>query len=106
MPVIHYDIETRSALNLRVAGVHRYASDSTTEILCIAFTVDDDPAVDIWVPSSGEPIPKVFIEAERDASYSTASHNDQFERTIERLILHPRYGWPLIPLERRRCSMG
>jgi len=102
MPTIFWDIETRSTVNLKIAGAFRYASDPTTEVLCVGYAVNDSP-VSIWVPD--QPIPEPFIEAARDPSYLIVAHNDQFERTIERLILHPRYGWPLIPVERRRCSM-
>jgi DNA polymerase len=101
--IIFWDVETRSSINLKVAGAHRYASDPATEVLCVGYAVDDGP-VEILVP--GQPIPQPFIEAARDPSYLIVAHNDAFERTIERLILHPRYGWPLVPIERRRCSMA
>jgi hypothetical protein len=26
--------------------------------------------------------------------------------TIEELLLAPRYGWPVIPLERQRCTLA
>ena len=29
-----------------------------------------------------------------------------FEAAVEQHILAPRYGWPLIPLERHRCTMA
>ena len=47
MPVIFFDIETRSTVNLKVAGAHRYAADPATEILCVGYAVDDEP-VSIW----------------------------------------------------------
>jgi DNA polymerase len=103
MPIIFWDIETRSTVNLKVAGAHRYASDPATEILCIGYGVDSGP-VNIWVP--GQLIPELIIEAARDPSYLFTAHNDGFERTVERLILHPRFGWPLIGLGQRRCSMA
>ena len=36
MPMIFWDIETRSALDLEAAGSWRYAADPMTEVLCIA----------------------------------------------------------------------
>jgi DNA polymerase len=35
-----------------------------------------------------------------------AAHGDHFEAAIEQHVLAPRYGWPLIPLERHRCTMA
>ena len=35
MPNMHWDIETRSAANLRDCGAHVYAIDPTTQPLCL-----------------------------------------------------------------------
>jgi DNA polymerase len=102
MPHIFWDAETRSTAALDAVGAWRYAGDTATEILCIAYAVDDaDPQ--IW--TSGQPVPTPFLEAARDLNWIVVAHNDQFERAIETRVLHPRYGWPLIPLAQRRCSM-
>jgi DNA polymerase len=102
MPIIYWDIETRSALNLETAGAWRYAADPTTEVLCIGFAVDDaDP--EIWAP--GEPIPQIFITAANDPNWSIVAHNYAFERAIETRILVPRCGWPQIPIAQQHCSM-
>ena len=58
--VLHYDFETRSTCNLLAAGAWRYAADPSTEVLCCAYAVDDEP-VQLWVP--GDPIPPEFVEA-------------------------------------------
>jgi CHC2-type zinc finger protein/Toprim domain-containing protein/DNA polymerase family A len=103
MNILFEDHETRSTVNLEAAGAWRYAADPTTEVLCIAFAVDDgDPK--IWTPD--QPIPQEVITAASDPSWLVVSHNDQFERAIETRVLHPRYGWPLVPLAQRRCSMA
>ena len=102
MPVIFWDIETRSTLALETAGAWRYASDATTEVLCVGFAIDDaDP--EIWTP--GQPIPPAFITAAADPNWLIVAHNYAFERTIETRILAPRYGWPQIPIAQQRCSM-
>jgi DNA polymerase len=72
-------------------------------VLCCAFAVDDEP-VQLWVP--GNPIPPEFLEAARDPGWVIIAHNDQFETAIEELVLHPRFGWPLVPIERHRCTMA
>jgi DNA polymerase len=69
--------------------------------LCVAFAVDDAP-VQLWTP--GQPIPKEFVEAARDPSWHVCAHNDGFESSIEELVLAPRFGWPLVPLDRHQCT--
>ena len=35
-----------------------------------------------------------------------SAFNDNFERLIEQHIMTPRYGWPVIPIERHRCTQS
>ena len=63
MPVLHRDLESRSAISLKGVGTWRYAADATTAVLCVAYAVDGAP-VQLWIP--GQPIPQEFIEATRD----------------------------------------
>ena len=74
--VLHRDYETRSRAILRKVGANRYANDPSTEILCAAYAVDDDP-VQLWVP--GNPVPLEFIEAARNPRWVLAAHGDHFE---------------------------
>ena len=101
--VLHRDYETRGRVILKKVGTHRYATDSSTEILCVAYAVDDDP-VQLWIP--GNPVPLEFTEAARNPCWVVAAHGDHFETAIEQHVLAPRYGWPLIALERHRCTMA
>src|SRR5262249_31209615 len=91
--VLHRDYETRSQAVLKLIGLHRYAADQRTEVLCCAYAVNDDP-VQLWRPR--DPIPPKFIEAARDSSWLVVAHNDAFETAI----------WPVVPLERHRCTMS
>jgi DNA polymerase len=101
--VLHRDYETRSRVTLKLVGTHRYATDPSTEILGAAFAVDDEP-VQLWLP--GDPVPAEVIEAAHNPSWVVAAHGDHFETAIERHILAPRFGFPLVPLERHRCTMA
>ena len=76
---------------------------TSTEVLCAAFAVDDGP-VQLWRP--GDPIPPEFFEAAANPSWVVAAHNDAFETAIEQHVLHARHGWPIIPLERHRCTQA
>ena len=101
--VLHRDYETRSRADLKKVGAHKYAADPSTEVLCVAYAVDDGP-VQLWL--SGNPIPAEFFEAAANPSWGVAAHNDAFETAIEQHVLHPRFGWPLVPLERHLCTMA
>jgi DNA polymerase bacteriophage-type len=101
--ILFRDYETRSTLDLKCVGAWRYAADPTTDVWCAAYAVDDDP-VKLWVP--GDPVPPEFIEAANNPDWIVSAFNDHFERVVEKLILAPRYGWPLAPIERHRCSQA
>jgi DNA polymerase len=103
MPVLFRDYETRSTLDLTKVGAWKYAGDVSTDVWCVAYAVDDGP-VKTWLP--GQPIPEEFQIAATDPDWVVVAHNDSFERAIEERILGPRYGWPLIPIERHRCTMA
>ena len=103
MPILFRDVETRSTLNLAEVGAWRYAADPSTEMLCVAFAVDEGEA-QIWTP--GQSIPEEFITAARDPDWLIVAHNDQFERAIDERLLHPRFDWPLVPIDRHRCTMA
>ena len=97
------DIETRSTVSLKTAGAHRYATDPTTDAWLVAYAVDNGP-VQLWLP--GQPVPPEYFEAAANPAWGAAAHNDSFESAIEQYVLAPRYGFPLVPLERRRCTMA
>jgi DNA polymerase len=103
MHVLHRDYETRGVLDLRKVGAHRYAADPRTEVLCCAYAVDGGP-VKLWTPD--QPMPPEFNEAASNPAWITVAHAASFEMAIEQHIMAPRFDWPLIPLERQRCTMA
>jgi DNA polymerase len=100
MPIFFRDYETRSTLELGDVGAWRYTTHISTDVWCCAYCVDDSP-VELWLP--GNPIPDQFIEAANNRDWLIVAFNDGFERLVEQHIMAPRYGWPLIPIERHRC---
>jgi hypothetical protein len=100
--VLFWDAESRSHVDLKNAGAWRYAADPTTEVLCVAYAVDDGEPL-LWIP--GDPVPEAFTIAAADPGWIVVAHNFMFERAIATHILTPRYGWPEIPLARQVCSM-
>ena len=101
--VLLRDYETHGVLALNKVGVHRYADDLRTTVLCCAYAVDNEP-VKLWTP--GDAIPPEFYEAAKNPNWLVVAHNAHFEMAIEQHILGPRFGWPLIPLEQQRCTMA
>ena len=101
--ILHRDVETRSRVILKKVGTHAYAANPSTQVLCVCFAIDDGP-VQLWVP--GDPVPAEFVTAANDPNWITVAHNAAFEQAIEQHILAPRFSWPLIALERHRCTMA
>src|SRR5262245_27047717 len=101
--VLHRDYETRSLAILKKVGTYKYAADFSTTVLCCACAVGDEP-VQLWTP--GNPVPAEFIEAATNPSWIVCAHGAHFEDAIERHVLHPRFGWPVFPIEKQRCTMA
>src|SRR5262245_34518157 len=101
--VLHRDFESRSQISLKTAGLYKYAAHPTTEVLACAFAVDND-SIQLWLP--GDPIPSEFVVAANSSNWLVAAHGAHFETAIEKQILAPRYGWPLVPVERHRCTQA
>ena len=73
--ILWVDFETRSACDLKVAGVYNYAQDVSTEVLCMSYAFDDDE-VTTWLPS------QPFPERVRNHTGLIYAHNAAFERLI------------------------
>jgi hypothetical protein len=102
------DIETHSTLNLKQVGSHRYACDPTTDVWCVSYCIVTDGErgpISTWTPADSI-IPPEILAAAADPETPIVAFNDAFERQIEQHILHPRYGWPIFPIERRRCAQA
>jgi DNA polymerase len=69
------DFETRSACDLKAAGVYNYAQDNSTSVLCMSYAFDDDEVV-TWLPS--QPFPAEVLNY-KSVIYA---HNAAFERLI------------------------
>jgi DNA polymerase len=100
---LHLDLETRSQLDLRRVGVHKYAKHHTTDVILARWRIDQGQ-VHTW--RKGEPLPDELREALADPEVIVVAHNAAFERIMLRDLLGPRYGWPVVPLERWDCTMA
>lgn len=87
---VYFDIETYSEVDLKETGVYPYASHPSTEVLCLAYALDDDPTVYTWRP--GMPEPTLLLQSIMQGAYAEA-HNVAFDAAIWHEILHKRHGW-------------
>jgi DNA polymerase len=78
------DFETRSACDLKVAGVYNYAQHGTTEVLCMSYAFDDED-VQTWLPD--QPFP-ARVADHKGLIYA---HNAAFERLIFWYVLQQNY---------------
>lgn len=76
--ITHLDIETRSPVDLKKAGVHAYAEQ--VEILMAAWAVDDEP-VQIWTILDG-----TELKDHLPTYQMYTAHNSQFERVCLKAV--------------------
>lgn len=110
------DFETRSECNLKQAGAWKYAEDPTTDVVCLAYKVNDDRAW-IWYPEKfarlfpgGHGLPLMTdqtvrrIVAKVIAEGYFEAHNAAFERAIWHNVMCKRYGFQDLPVDKVYCS--
>ena len=102
--MIHIDFETRSRADIRKTGSHRYASDPSTEVLCLAYNLTGKPGeTELWV--QGEEPPEDLIN-EINIGSPICAHNAAFERAIWTHICHERFGWAEVAPDQWRCTLA
>ena len=86
---IHFDFETYSESDIRKTGAWQYAMHPTTEVQCMAYSIDDQKPV-LWLPK--EPIPDWVTDPKTELH----AWNSFFEWVIWTHVLK----WPKVPIER------
>lgn len=102
---VNIDFETRSAADLRKVGLYCYAAHPTTQVSCLAYSIDGGE-VQGW--RIGQRIPPELLLAARHGAEFHA-WNAQFERVIWREVLRRQWkleGNEVPPLRRWHCSMA
>lgn len=97
----HRDYETRSWVDLKKTGAHKYMQHPTTSVWCASYAMGDGP-VKLWTP--GQPIPAEFVEAQVDEDVECWAHNCAFEQCVETYV-GPRYRLPKFKMTQQRCTM-
>lgn len=98
--VVVIDFETRSELDLKKSGTFVYSDDSSTDILCMAYQVDDQPP-GLWIPTN--PLPDFMKKITRDTIF--VAHNALFEHCIWNAVGIKKYHFPNIHASQWCCTM-
>lgn len=105
------DFETRSAVDLKTSGLHRYAEDPSTDVICLAVQIDEKDPV-IWVPSWVDPFLDFTVNGRLtddelvnliESAESIEAHNASFELALWNNVM-VRYGFDALDPERVKCS--
>lgn len=99
---LHLDYETFSRCDLKTCGAYRYAFDPSTEILCAALSLGDEPPV-VWHPNSTADFDK-YWDALEDPDVLVYAHNASFEIAISQALMHKTWNIPPPALSRWRCT--
>ena len=97
------DFETRSRADLTKVGTDKYASDPTTQVLCMGLTSLDAKLRGLWKPEDGAPTGELLDYLESDTCL-LAAHNARFDQLIYEYVMTNDYGFPSIPAERWYCT--
>lgn len=99
MADLSIDIETRSSVEIRKAGLYRYAQSADFEVLLFAYQMDDAP-VEIIDLAQGEKIPEWIVEALQSADVIKHAYNAAFEWYCLNTAGYRT------PLDQWRCTMA
>ena len=94
--IFSIDFETRSRVDLKAAGLDKYANDETTEVLCIAFGTAPEN-VQVFKPDGGFGLLRLLNHVRNGEKI--AAWNAMFEYAIWNCVCVPKYGWPKLKLE-------
>lgn len=95
MSIVYLDFESRSECDLPARGPYNYARHPSTQVLCMAYAVDDGE-VELWTPD--QPFPREIL------THQIRAHNAAFERLILWYVLCPDLDLPEPALEQFYCT--
>lgn len=108
--MIHLDFESRSTVDIWLSGAWQYSCHPSTDILCLAYCIDEGPVKILkrnhFVNSIHFGFPcDDLLKAIHDGELIMA-HNAFFEQSMWANIMVPAYGFPRVPIKQWRCSMA
>lgn len=105
MTRLYLDLETRSRVDLKEAGTHRYAEDPSTEIIGFSYAFDDETPQ--WVEVHSGSVPSMRVYGHIADGGEVWAHNAEFDRTLWNAAL-PRQVGNIAPISipQTRCTMA
>ncbi len=100
---IHLDFETRSELDIRKVGAWVYSTHPSTEVLCMAYALNDGN-VFIIDKEQLKDYDSLCCNFVTEPDEVMVAHNAMFEYLIWHNILVKRFGYPPIPKNQWRCT--
>lgn len=97
--MLYIDFETRSFCDITQSGAWAYAQHPTTEVLCMAWAIDDGP---VYLVKNN--ILPLQVTNYLESGGLVEAHNAMFERAIWESVCVKRYKWPEIAPQQWRCS--
>lgn len=89
---IYIDFETRSKIDISKSGAVRYSEDPTTEIICLAYALNDEP-YKIWTPPKFR-LPQKYEELRTaDIHHKLRLIKKRFQKAGDNLLDSQRRKW-------------
>lgn len=103
--VVFIDFESRSDVDLRKAGVEKYAESPHTSVSCLAWAFDDAPPIGCLADDIEIAAARLFAHVR--AGGLVVAHNAPFELAIWNMM-HKREPdvWPRLAIEQTQCTMA
>lgn len=110
---LHLDIETRSEIDLRKVGSYNYSQHHSTEILCLAYAINDGEVQVLTkeqIEKGISPFTSIVNFGDEVRSWTSldqfqvVAHNSTFEYEIWENILSRKHDYPKLPPEVFRCT--
>lgn len=92
MVAVSIDFETYSECDIKTAGGYNYAAHPSTEVLCMAWAIDDEEP-QLWLP--GDSVPSRLLDTLKSPDTQVWAWNVAFERAVWQHKMIP-HGWPWI----------
>jgi len=94
MDILDIDFETYSDCDIKTAGAYNYSLDPSTEILIMAYSINEGPVKILKTTQLTPELEQAF------KTHHIRAWNANFERLILTNVCTPKYSWPEIPTHR------
>lgn len=101
---VSVDIETYSDVDIKKAGLYKYAQSPAFKVLLIAWTVNDEPVQIIDLASGADSV-KPFLEVWKADDVRLHAYNAAFEHYCLNTWMR-KHGFPERPISDWRCTMA